>query len=286
MKRVPITVLTAFVFSCVLQAQGLIRYGFACEDVVAYNPAAESRGVLIGRSGNTLAVFSNYRFCSGDCFAESLMDSEIFFNSVTDKGTISFGLSYDGYSFFDNHTFFGRVSRSASLKNGGEISFGSGLSIVEDEIHLDQLVFPRGTGTVSRLRPDIDLGCEYRKDGWRLGAAVKNLLSLKARVDGYGFVQYPRSVLLNASKDCLIGSGWTITPFFFGGYIQGLSGDFGARLSKNDSFFVTYAFRTMDLCNIISAGAAFSDFISAGLSLDCSTEHSSSTLGALISFRF
>lgn len=268
-----------------VKAQGLIRYNFGGEDLSLYNPAAASGGIMLGSEGTTVAVFSDYRFISSEYYAENPVDSQVHISSVTEKGTFSAGISYDGYSFFDSHILYGRYAGQMELSEGGILSIGGGLTIVEDEIHLEKLVWPEGRGTKSSVRPDLDFGVEYRKNGWNAGLAVRNLLSLQGKVQGYGFTRYPRCLIASLSRGFDLGNGWVNTDYLIGGYIQGLTGELIAKFTKDDRLFLSAGFRAMDTCVLFSAGAAFGRF-AVGVSADVPSIHSFSTVGMMLSCKF
>lgn len=137
-------------------------------------------------------------------------------------------LAHDGLSYFDaaafsvaySHLFNFGANKQHSFSVGGRVTLGYG------RIDFSKLDYGQ-TGYKIMVRPDLDLGFEYRYKFFHTGFAVKNILSLPLKDDGMTYFRYPRAYIWHMLFDLNVRDKVKFIPYFALGVNQNIFIDAG-----------------------------------------------------------
>lgn len=164
-------------------------------------------------------------------------------------------LAHDGLSYMDaasfsvaySHLFtFGKSSQH-HISAGGRVTLGYG------RIDFSKLAYGQ-EGYKIMVRPDIDLGIDYRYKFFHTGFCVKNVLSLPLKDDGITYFRYPRAYIWHMLFDVNICDVVLLNPFMALGMNQNIffEAGFGMRFLKVCRF--NYSFHGPEMSHNFGLG--------------------------------
>lgn len=170
-------------------------------------------------------------------------------------------LSHDGLSYFDatalsvaySHRFDFGDNNNQSFRIGGRVILGYG--------RVDYSKLPYGmNGYNIMVRPDIDLGFDYRYKFFHIGMSIMNVMSLPIKdEDGIVYFRYPRAGLGHMIFDVNVCENFMLNPYFMAGLAQNFFIDMGLSMTIFKNYHLAYSFHGTDLAHNIGLAIDIAD---------------------------
>lgn len=244
-----------FVLALLLPIISLAQYNLRPnafhQDMLFYNPAsrpdmADNDQRLILYSQTKVIPENDPIWDKGTSFFANYLktneETNIFFQV---------GYVHDSYSFFSRNTLYAGVGKEFSLGEHSSITFAGNAVLHSDLISWSDFQLPTTEdGNSLRISPDIDFGAQYQWKGFKLGASVRNIISLSQELDDAEIIRSQRAVVMHTSYDFTIMKHITLAPYFMLHTEMNTEIDAGLFLSLFDRVNASYLLRINELRSI------------------------------------
>lgn len=281
MKKIVTTITFLAVAIITVSAQNIAPRDNFLWDIDYYNPA-----VVMKPNGVYTDFYGRYDINKIKNVYVNPLDLSAETYIVRDDHHWQASLAHDGLSYIDaaafnvaySHLFvFGKESQH-HISIGGRVTLGYG------RIDYSKLDYGQ-EGYKIMVRPDIDLGIEYRYKFFHTGICVKNVLSLPLKDNGMTYFRYPRACIWHMLFDVNIRDKVYLTPFMALGMNQNVFLDlgFGMRFLKVCRF--NYSFHGPMLSHNLGLGFDIAKRLHIGAAYCFSPTHNTSGVTVRLSVK-
>lgn len=231
-------------------SQTFQRYNLNYLDIALYNPAAANsapdRDLLV----------ANFDIDTPDAYGDAPTHLIDYSSKSYKSGSLIMSLSRDRYYWFSNYKLSGGYAFGIDT-DGQRLNIGATASLDFDRVNWSLApVYTGYTGNRLYVLPDVNIGIEYCFNGFHIGVAVMNALSVPFRKEGELLLQNPRMLTAHTSLDLYLDSArLQFSPYALVVY-DGIDGSLDAGLFTRWSNMVSasYAFRTYESRNLVTVG--------------------------------
>jgi hypothetical protein len=268
-------------------AQNSLSPNIYFQDMNYYNPSS----LPADTSGNYfISAYTKYKFVENDHSIWKKPPS-VFVNHIgrlRDKRSF-YSIAYlnDSYSYFNRNGLYLGYIHKLQLGSAGSLSFSGRAVINVDVIRWSryQLPLPERINAL-QMRPDADLGIEYKLRGLTLGAASQNVLASSVSSGNAVLIKNKRAWVFNASCLFNIGPHVQLAPFSLIRRERNWMFDAGVYVSALKRIRASYALRVKELRHIYTIDCRATKRLFLGLSFDHSRLLPDNNLDVALKYQF
>lgn len=287
MKRAILLTGILLVIILKISGQNNLNPNIYFQDMNYYNPSS----IPMDTSATYfVSAYTKYKFVENDPEIWNKRAS-VFLNHIgqlpNKRSFYSIAYLNDDYSYFNrNGLYLGYIHRIKWGKTSS-LSFSGRAIFNFDVIQWNKLKLPVSeSGYSLKMRPDIDLGMEYKVRGFVLGASSQNVIASSLKTEGAVLIRNKRAYVFNTSYLFNIGRHFKVAPFALVRWERAWASDAGVYASAFNFVKVSYAFRVKELRHIYAIDCRTLKNLFLGVSFDTSRLIPDNNLDVVLKYQF